>query len=63
VVARKSANINDAWETLFFALSPRSKTLLDVPNVDLHIPEGATREEIDHVAHLPYATSKRVYRS
>ncbi|MFE8990504.1 hypothetical protein ACFYMI_22250 [Streptomyces collinus] len=59
----KSANINDAWETLFFALSPGSKALLDVPDVDLHIREGATREEIDRVAHHQYATSKRVYRS
>ncbi|MGW6520982.1 hypothetical protein [Streptomyces sp. NPDC054962] len=59
----KSANINDAWETLFFALSPGSKALLDVPVVDLHIREGATREEIDRVAHHQYATSKRVYRS
>lgn len=59
----KSANINDAWETLFFALSPGSKALLDVPDVNLHIREGATREEIDRVAHHQYATSKRVYRS
>ncbi|MFE4059799.1 hypothetical protein ACFXP3_26500 [Streptomyces sp. NPDC059096] len=59
----KSANINDAWETLFFALSPGSKALLDVPDVDLHIREDTTREEIDPVAHHQYATSKRVYRS
>ncbi len=59
----KSANIDDAWETLFFALSPGAKDLLDVPDIDLGIPEGATREEIDRIAHQQYAMSKRVYRS
>ncbi|WP_326727664.1 hypothetical protein [Streptomyces phaeochromogenes] len=59
----KSANIDDAWETLFFALSPGAKALLDVPDIDLDIPEGATCEEIDHIAHKQYAMSKRVYRS
>ncbi|MFJ9209758.1 hypothetical protein [Streptomyces sp. NPDC102264] len=59
----KSANIDDAWETLFFALSPGAKALLDVPDIDLNIPEGATDEEIDDIAHKQYAMSKRVYRS
>jgi hypothetical protein len=59
----KSANIDDAWETLFFALSPGAKALLDVPDIDLDIPEGASGEEIDHIAHKQYAMSKRVYRS
>ncbi|MDH6696837.1 hypothetical protein ABZ682_30090 [Streptomyces griseoviridis] len=59
----KSANIDDAWETLFFALSPGAKALLDVPDIDLDIPDGVAREEIDHIAHQQYAMSKRVYRS
>ncbi|MGW1802069.1 hypothetical protein ACWCQN_40745 [Streptomyces sp. NPDC001984] len=59
----KSANLDDAWETLFFALSPGAKALLDVPDVDLDIPEDATNEKIDHIAHRQYAMSKRVYRS
>ncbi|PJN02715.1 hypothetical protein CG740_13065 [Streptomyces sp. CB01201] len=32
----KSANINDAWETLFFALSPGSKALLWGKEPDYH---------------------------
>ncbi|MFF8616100.1 hypothetical protein [Streptomyces sp. NPDC015350] len=59
----KSANLDDAWETLFFALRPGAKALLDIPDIDLNIPKDATAQEIDDIAHQQYAASKQVYRS
>ncbi|MFD7581037.1 hypothetical protein [Kitasatospora sp. NPDC059817] len=60
---RKSANIDDAWEMLFFRLRDPSKDLLDVPRINLVIPEDAPRAEIDRLGNAQYCTSKRVYGS